>query len=176
MRTALLATVAAAALIFAPGAARAVSYTYVGSWNVANGPTWFNNPPVYSGQSAAALLFGGSASDYAISTVDSNPADINFSAWLDGWADGFTYARSGSPAPQSYSLDSTGLGYDGCVRVGSNCYQSAYSAYVSDHLSTADGFVNYAFRIEGVPVPEPMTASLLGMGVLALAVMRRRNT
>ena len=38
-----------------------------------------------SGQEAAALLFGGVASDYVISTVDTNSLNINFMAHVDGW-------------------------------------------------------------------------------------------
>ena len=61
--------------------------TYVGSWRVSDGPSWSGTPPngplAYTGQEAAALLFGGSASDYRISTVDSNPLNIDDKAYYD---------------------------------------------------------------------------------------------
>lgn len=77
-------------------------FTYVGSWdmadlngngsvsdeNVASNPWyWVNNPAVLSAREAAAMLFGGSYTDYAISTVDSSVANINFKAFVDGWGD-----------------------------------------------------------------------------------------
>ena len=64
-------------LVGAVGQVKA-DYIYIGSWEVDQGPSWTTVPPIYTGQEAAALLFGGSASNYAISTVDSNPANINF--------------------------------------------------------------------------------------------------
>ena len=53
-------------------------YTYLGSYAVDDGPDYVTEPHSYTGQQAAALLFGGSASDYAISTIGSDPGDINF--------------------------------------------------------------------------------------------------
>jgi hypothetical protein len=35
-------------------------YTYVGNFAVADGPLWTTNPPTYTGQEAAALLFADS--------------------------------------------------------------------------------------------------------------------
>jgi len=151
--------------VCAVGTANATVYTYVGSWAVDSGPWWTTNPPVYSGQQAAALLFGGSASQYAISTVDSNPADINFKAWLDGWGDPFTYALNGTPAAQSYSLDTGGGGYN-----SNPGYQSAYSAYVSDH---GVNLVNYAFVASGVPEPSTWIMMLLGFAGVGFAGYRR---
>src|SRR6266849_9164625 len=73
--------------------AHAVTYTYVGSWEVDQGPNWSTNPIAYTGQQAAALLFGGTASSYVISSVDSNPNDINFENWVStyGGACGGTF-------------------------------------------------------------------------------------
>lgn len=178
-------TAALAVALALPGVqAMAATYSYVGSWNVAYGDygndplgiVWYTNPAVYTGQEAAALLFGGVASDYVISTVSANVADINFMTWLDGWADGYTYADSGSPAAQDYSYDSTGLGYNGCSIAGTDCSFSAYSALVIDHL-VGGNYVNYAFRVSDGPAPVPVPAAglLLAAGVSGLALLRRRK-
>src|SRR5664280_2067501 len=85
----LVATFAlAAAVMVATAPAHAVTYTYVGSWEVDQGPSWAAIPPAYTGQEAAALLFGGGPSDYVISTVDRNPAHINFDNWVSTNAGG----------------------------------------------------------------------------------------
>jgi hypothetical protein len=171
---------AAAAMTVAAGAADAATYTYVGSWSLgSDGTVWTDNPAVFSGQEAAAFLFGGTADDYVISTVSSLVSDINFSAWLDGWADSYTYAGSLAPAAQDFSLDSTGLGYNGCSIAATECYQSAYSALVLDHFygyggPNNDTFVNYAFKVSEVPLPAGGALLLMGMGGLAL-VRRRKD-
>ena len=173
---------ASALLALPAGLASAATYTYVGSWNVAPGDysdpanplIWTNNPQVFSGQSAAAYLFGGSAADYVISTVSDQVADINFSAWLDGWGDADTYGFSGNPAPQGFSLDLTGLGYNGCSIAGTSCLQSAYSALVIDHF-VDETFVNYAFRVSVVPLPAGGLLLLSVLGGLGLVAARRRT-
>lgn len=141
----------------------AAGYTYVGSWGVMQGPAWAPNPPVYSGQQAAALLFGGTASSYAISTTGVNPAAINFRAWLDGWGDSTTYAFGGTPAHQSFSLDTGGAGYNSLPGFG-----SAYSAYIMDH---GVGLVNYAFRanVQGAVVA-PAGSGTVSLNGTALAL------
>jgi hypothetical protein len=172
-----LLTGAALALITALGVttASATTYTYVGSWTLGDGPVWTTNPPVYSGVETAALLFGGTASDYVISTVDANPADVNFKTWLDGWGDPFTYASSGNPAPDTYSLDTGGSGYD-----SNPGYQSAYSAYVADHFNPAfnsqdPSLVNYAFSISGTPEPATWAMMLVGFGGIGAAMRSARR-
>ena len=167
MKKLLLGAAAALAVTTVAGAAGAVTYTYVGSWHVGDGPVWTSNPAVYTGQEAAALLFGGVASDYAISTVDNLVADINFMAHVDGWAD--SQFLTGTVA-QNYSLDTGGGGYN-----SNPGYQSAYSAYVLDHSCSnrygdpagvcdpGEPGLNYAFRVDGA-VPEPATWALMLMG------------
>ena len=168
-------------LMFPAIEASAATYTYVGSWDLSdpNGYStdlvWTANPEVYTGQEAAAYLFGGDASDYAISTVSDQVADINYSAWVDGWGDPYTYGPSGTgPAAEDFSLDSTGLGYNGCTIAGTDCYQSAYSALVYDHFPFEGGpVINYAFRISEVPLPAG--GVLLVSGIAGLGALKRRR-
>jgi hypothetical protein len=146
---------AASGLCFAATPANAL--TYVGSWEVgqSGAPIWSdgqfspNGPLAYTGQEAAALLFGGIASDYRISTVP-DIASINDSAWYSVWgargqifADDYVSKYLG----QYYGPQSGG---DGTA-----------SAYVIDNCGPM--FVpgacgtNYAFRVPG-PLP------ILGIG------------
>ncbi len=163
----LLATVAAAAM---SGTANAASYIYAGSWSVGDGPEWPTNPRVYTGQEAAALLFGGAAADYAISTIDNNIANINFRAHVDGWGN-IQYLYGASSAAQNFSLDTGGSGYDSAPGVG-----SAYSAYVRDHSNAGDPSTrNYAFRIVNAGVPEPAAWAMMiaGFGLVGGAMRKR---
>lgn len=124
-------------------------YNYVGSYSVGDGPDAASNPIVYSGQSAAALLFGGNASDYAISTNGTDPIDINFRAYADGRSvDGVTGADIpstgflGNPAWEGYSLSINNNG--GTVTGYSSAYY-AYSAFVRDNTVPGE-YVNYVFN------------------------------
>lgn len=155
-----------AALAMVTTAADAASYVYVGSWAPADGPYWTTNPLAYSGVGAAAMLFGGSAANYAISTIDSNVANLNFMAnyeviGLGGAVFADTYFR----------------GVEGVTR-----YQDVYifdpardtvSSYVNDF---GNDKVNYAFRIAG-GVPEPQNWALLiaGFGLIGAVARRRRQ-
>jgi hypothetical protein len=119
----------------------------------------------------AALLFGGTASQYVTSTVDANPADINFKTWLDGWADPYKYALNGTPASDTYSLDSGGSGYN-----SNPGYQSAYSAYVQDHFYGTDStYTNYAFKVSGVPELSTWAMMLAGFAGLGFVGYRRNK-
>lgn len=167
-------TLLAALLAMGIASSANAALVYVGSWYVGDGPEWTTNPTVYTAQEAAAFLFGGSASDYSISTVDSNPLNVNYMAFVDGWGDS-TYLTT--PVSESYSLDSGGPGYNEPFGGPS------YSAYVLDHscfnrygnpgevCAAGEPGLNYAFR----DVPEPGMLALLGLGFAGLAGIRRRK-
>jgi hypothetical protein len=163
----------AASLVLGAAAAEAAP-VYVGSWEVDQGPYWTTQPLAYTGQQAAALLFGGSASDYAISTVDANPLDINDMAWYSvlGVSGGFQFAQNyvGPDSSQAPGFYYSGAGYD-------NIQTDAASAYVDDN-AIGSTFINFAFRIadDSTPVPEPLTLSLFGAGLAgAVFIVRARK-
>jgi PEP-CTERM motif len=139
--------------------ARATTYTYVGSFAVDAGPSWETSPLAYSGIGAAALLYGGSSSDYVISTVDDNPANINFMANYDGYA-----------VSEGVFADDFFVGTEGTTVYDQ---QGVMSAYVDDHDDTA---INYVFRVDSVAAtPEPGTLALLSTGLLGVAATLRRR-
>ena len=106
---------------------------FVGSWTVDQGPSWNISPAAYTGQEAAALLFGGTASDYGAcagtfpcgtEVADNygantggfylNPGDT--SAYVADWAIGrqfvnyaFLADRNDVPEPTTVALLALGL-------------------------------------------------------------------
>jgi fibronectin-binding autotransporter adhesin len=102
--------------------------SYIGSWNVSDGPSWSTNPPTYTGQQAAALLFGGNASDYRISTAGAGIGTVNDLSWYNRYGNS-TYIQMAA----NYRVDTGGAGYNN---------QNDTSAYVNDHAGTN---INYAF-------------------------------
>ncbi len=172
----------AAGLALAVATPASAAWVFVGSWYVGDGPVWTSNPAVLNGLETAALLFGGAPGDYAISTIDANPANINFSAFVDGWGDEQYLTTA---VAQNYSLDLGAPGYNDPAGGG-----TAYSAWVLDHscfnrysditltCEAGEPGLNYAFRNDDVVVPEPATWAMMisGFGLVGFAARRRRET
>jgi hypothetical protein len=146
-------------------AAPANALTFVGSWQVDQGPRWTEVPTAYTGQEAAAFLFGGVASDYVISTIDNTVGNIDRLAWVSTWggACGGNFP-CGTKVADTFKQSTAGL------------YQNEgdTSAYVNDWAIGAQ-YTNYAFRVDGA-VPEPTTWALmiLGFGLVGGAMRRSR--
>ena len=165
MKLFLTTAATAVALCFAATSASAVTYAYVGKWRPFEGPDWQSNPLAYSGVGAAAMLFGGSAANYAISTIDENPLNIDFRAHYEMIGIGSVLL------PHDFFR-----GTEGVTR-----YQDVYtfnpavatvSTYVSDFNNRA---YNYAFA---AAVPEAASWAMLiaGFGLVGATMRRRRMT
>lgn len=153
---AVLATVAAASASAVP--------VFAGSWSVDQGPGWPTGPAAYTGQEAAALLFGGAASDYVISTVDSSVANIDDLTWVSTWGGACGgVSPCGTKVAESFKV-STGGFY---LTPGDT------SAYVNDWAFGAQ-FTNYAFNVAAIPEPETYALMLAGLAAVG-AVARRRK-
>lgn len=145
------------------------TYTYVGNWQVNSGPIWSKldangnyTTPIYSGVEAAAVIFGGAASDYVTSTVDSNVANINFNAWYDG------YGQRATIFADTFHADPAGSGLYAIPSV--NPFVPTWSAWVFDHNFRN---VNFAFKVTN-DVPEPGSLALFGIAFAGLAFARRK--
>jgi hypothetical protein len=158
-------TLACALALMVPALATA-SPIYVGYYEVNDGPYWGTNPTVYSAREAAALVFGGFYTDYAISINSSSndPTTITHTAWYDGWGE-----HQGMIFGEDYKLDTGAPGY-----ADPGGLSSARSAYVSDGLS--DTYRNYVWRNDVVAsVPDTSSTLLLGsLAFLAVGALRRR--
>ncbi len=145
---------------------------FVGQWQVDEGPNWNTGPAIYSALQVAAMLFGGSPSDYTISTVDSNPANANMMAWYSGYGSGDPGIAPILPdGPGNFPAGSI-LSQDAFIDAGGDgVYTNVgdYSAYVAD-WAVGSAFTNYAFRNTSSPVPEPSGAivmtALMGAGFM----------
>jgi hypothetical protein len=161
--------------IASAGSALAVTYSYVGSWTPYNNaaPTWYGNgangPLAYTGQEAAALLFGGTASTYVISTISSNVVDINRKSWYD------VIGVGGNIFADNYANKYLGQYYG--PNSGFNCCGNAFvninaaSAFIRDNSVLG---TNYAFKVSAVPLPAALP--LFGTAILgAFGLARRRR-
>jgi len=168
-----------AVLVATAGHVQAAVLTYVGQFNVGDGPEWTTEPQVLSARETAALLFGGSFTDYAISTIPNtiDPLTVNHMAWVDGYGDE-SYMFPNTPASEDFKIDVGPVGYT----------FGDFSAYVYDHDynpvlpylpgNVSGNNVNYVWRYETVAaVPEPSSIAIFGIGayVAGIGAARRRR-
>jgi hypothetical protein len=166
------AAMSAAAALSLAGTANAAHPLFVGSWEVDQGPYWGTQPLAYTGQEAAALLFGGSPSNYSISTVDSNPADINHMAWYSVIGYYGNQGNGGSLLAENYSDKYAGQYYGPACCYNYGDPNAAASAYVWDNAQGST-FINYAFLNRAVPEPTTWAMLITGMFGLGYALRRR---
>jgi len=129
------------------------TYEYIGSFRVSNGAYWFASPPCYTAREAAALIFGGQPTDYAIS-VSSNttdPSTITHTAYLDGYGSGIYLGSN----PQSEDF-----------KVGTTYVSGSFSALVHDHNVHGQGPINYVWRVVGY------TATAVSVGNVLISEFR----
>jgi len=137
---------------------------YIGSYNVSDGPEWFNSPPVYSALQAAELVFGPAVGGtYSISINGNDVNNISHTGW---------YAQIGiGPGvfAEGFSKDLGPPGYAGDLffwTAGDDI-----SAYVNDPFFQQGQGTNYVFF---TPIPIPAAAWLLASGLGVMGWMRRK--
>jgi hypothetical protein len=143
------------------------TYTYVGSWAVDQGPSWTTRPEAETGQGAAALLFGGTASDYIITTVFGAPS--NADAWYSTYDSGGLGLCGGSYPCGTIAADNTDVTNGGYYDTTGDT-----SSYVSD-WAVGSEYTNYAYLVTKSAVPEPASVILLLTTLLAVAFLARKR-
>ncbi len=159
-------------LSFLSSAAYAVTYTltYMGSWRVDSGKNWSKHPLAYTGQEAAALLFGGVPSDYLISTNGHDPSNIDYRAWYS-----VIGVSLGHKLRQNYDVSVSGGRYYDGAPYDNTLNGNAASAYVQDNAIGAQ-YTNYAFRLEPIvllSLPESFPTMIGAFGVLFVSLRLR---
>jgi|SRR5579871_6269475 len=176
-RVALAGLVSAAAMLTAAMPASA-AIVFAGQWQVDSGPSWLGSPPngplAYTGQEAAAHLFGGSPSQYEISTVDNNPADINHMAWYSVIGYGGNQGNGGSLLADDYVSKYLGQFYGPTSGYPFGDPNAPASAFVRDNAEGAT-FTNFAFRVGTVPEPATWTMLILGFGGVGFMLRQARK-
>jgi hypothetical protein len=150
---------------------------FVGSWNVYDryAPYWshvtvgYTGPLAYTGQEAAAFIFGGNASDYSISTVDNSIANINNMAWYDviGWG--------GGQFAENYSNKYLGEFYGPTWGFQFGNGNNPASSFIRDNLERYHNTTNFAFHTAAAPIPVPGSLLIILPGLLALFGMHNRK-
>ena len=137
----------------------------IGSFQVDYGPSWFDVPPAYTGQEAAALVFGGLPTDYFLSTSD---VTITHTNWVSTWGGACGgVSPCGTEVAEDFKVSTGGF------------YQTVgdTSAYVDDWATGAQ-YTNYVWNSGSGSgsVPEPGTWLLMACGLPLLAARRLRRS
>ncbi|MCG2633003.1 PEP-CTERM sorting domain-containing protein [Bradyrhizobium sp. WYCCWR 13023] len=166
--------------------ANAATYVYVGSWEV-DQLSWHDSsdgyahlPYAFTGQEAAAYLFGGSAANYVISTNGSDATQINFSNWVTSWGCSLcTPGYTGTIVAEDFAIGTSDPNYSpsNTGTIGGGPYYAAYngtSALLQD-WPLGPYYTNYAFMVVGVPEPSTWAMLMLGFAGIGLMFHRRRG-
>jgi hypothetical protein len=141
-----------------------IQWEFVGSFDLANGPSLVDDPVVYNGIDAAIFIFPELLGDQvAISSNDSGA--VNHKAWYDTYL-GFTVGVFGIIEKHesiSVTLNNANGLYDEAGDI---------SAFVDDRSAAGDN-INYVFK--AVSVPEPSSLAIFAIALIALSARRLKN-